>query len=756
MPFTSNAIMGKQELRTKVFNLITERMKILCLNTQGLNVERINFLHPNYHPSSTEHTSITMGCNFNISDEELTTVLDLTEVTNHNESLLDHSGYRCYIRSFTINYELMYCLARKWLDQGLYASIVNVWLSHLQQHPGRDFHYRYVGHKVSNNVKRHTTLTSSRLHGFVKRFFDTLKEITCKEVWWENYRYFYVNPFSPSCPGYNLFNFKILKEHEQMLISFFGIDNLLNFQGGNTQKSYDPGQEEFSKYIQLPTRQEFFQTYRTLNRVDLADVQGSFSEWIALVAAGGNSINARPALSEKQLEFIYNQAMPKYVDNNGNIVLVCISDFAPLTAAKNDQYFFNPENNHSGVILCDHLARLEAWQEGLAHYELKSYAEAFPFLNIIPWTASSKEIKVLQEGAQQINHYMRITLPLITISISDSASKFCFSSFIHPFGSTRYKSFVNDVVGVPKRVYINDITLLQDKDVKDMPQENSTIVIPHLHPNIDKYTARDNTGVRSIIDLTWQITLCVAQVAMTCSNQFPFLSREQLVTFIADRCLPNSPQLDQTLEILYGRLNQAKNDLQMFEQERNSNNHRVVSKSSASVSRAQRSENGRFEHFGLAKGQPYSSKRKEQADRLWITNFPNLHLHISREHKDEWYNWIMRLKEDKCIAASVWHEMSVAEKPSRNYATLKRFRPEDESGEQDDWMNDPVKVAEAKKRWHQSIAPSVPTSHFSSEAQSKRRREFLESTYSANIEGSYQSVQKQGYFMIFWRSPTEE
>ena len=68
-------------------------------------------------------------------------------------------------------------------------------------------------------------------------------------------------------------------------------------------------------------------------------------------------------------------------------------------------------------------------------------------------------------------------------------------------------------------------------------------------------------------------------------------------------------------------------------------------------------------------------------------------------------------------------------------------------------MKDSTLVQEANKRWHRSIAPSVPQNHFSSEAQSKGRREFIDSTYVEILERSTRAVQKQGYFMMFWRSP---
>ncbi|CAO3635453.1 unnamed protein product [Mucor hiemalis] len=460
MSLIPNSIIVKEELRIKVFNLITERMKTLCLNTQNLTVERVNFLHPNYHTLSTEHTSITMGCNFNVSDEELVTVLDLTEVTDENESTLDHSGYRCYIKSFTIKYETMKALASRWKNMGLHTSIVNAWFKHLEEHPGRDFHYRYIGQRASNSTKRNASLTSSRLHGFVKRFFDCLKEITGREEWFQNYRYFYVNPFSPSTSGYNVCDFEALDEREQIIISFFGIDNLLNVQTGGSLASYDPGHEAFTNYLQLPTRPNFFQMYRALNRVNATDIRGAFGEWITLVAQAGNSVNTTPALSDSQLEFIYDQAIPKHVDNNGNVVMVCISDTVSLNAFKKNQYFLTPGYKNTGAVFCDHLARLEAWQEELATFQSKTYSDLFPFLNITPWITERKEGEALLEGARQFNCYMRTTLPFITISISNLTTKFCFTNFIHPYGTTPHQCFISEIVGVPRRVFINDMSLL--------------------------------------------------------------------------------------------------------------------------------------------------------------------------------------------------------------------------------------------------------------------------------------------------------
>lgn len=62
--------------------------------------------------------------------------------------------------------------------------------------------------------------------------------------------------------------------------------------------------------------------------------------------------------------------------------------------------------------------------------------------------------------------------------------------------------------------------------------------------------------------------------------------------------------------------------------------------------------------MGQSVGLPYSDKRREQADLLWKINIPELHCCFNRNQKQEWYKWIMEMREDKNILASALHESS--------------------------------------------------------------------------------------------------
>ena len=216
------------------------------LSLRHVAIYQLDFLHPIQHPLSLENTMITMKRNFNVTDQELTTVLNLTQVTDQNEATLDHSRYRYYIRSYTIEPHVLHNLAIRWLSFNLFPNAVNLWLNYLQEHPGRNFHFRYVGQVCSPFNKRHGNLLSIRTTLFVRQLFDCLKAITGVD-WNTNDRYFYVNPYKLDC-RFNFSAWKEVDERGQMLISFFGIDNLLNNQSGDFHAMNEPKQQAVKSF----------------------------------------------------------------------------------------------------------------------------------------------------------------------------------------------------------------------------------------------------------------------------------------------------------------------------------------------------------------------------------------------------------------------------------------------------------------------------------------------------------------------------
>lgn len=74
----------------------------------------------------------------------------------------------------------------------------------------------------------------------------------------------------------------------------------------------------------------------------------------------------------------------------------------------------------------------------------------------------------------------------------------------------------------------------------------------------------------------------------------------------------------------------------------------------------------------------------------------------------------------------------------------------------DEWMYDENMVKEANICWNNSITPHVSKLFFSSEAQSKRRRDYVDSTYIDTLEGIEYYPQKRGSIILHWISPEQK
>ena len=247
-----------------------------------------------------------------------------------------------------------------------------------------------------------------------------------------------------------------------MLISFFGIDNLLIVQSEGAHASYDPGYEALELARNLPTKQEFFKSYRNKTRSIPRDLLRTYEKWIMIVneqyrkaEEKRNPLANTAALSSVQLKFIYSQVVPKVVDFNGNVIFTCISSRVPPNFDMNETIpFLSSASKYAGKVICDHLSRLEAYQEGSRSWAPKSYADSFPFLDITPRKTTVKDLDAVQEECEQANYYMCTTRPLITVAISKASAKFAFSHFIYSHGFIQDQSIVHDFVGVSKRVFI--------------------------------------------------------------------------------------------------------------------------------------------------------------------------------------------------------------------------------------------------------------------------------------------------------------
>lgn len=281
---------------------------------------------------------------------------------------------------------------------------------------------------------------------------------------------------------------------------------------------------------------------------------------------------------------------------------------------------------------------------------IKKLTGVFPFINVIPWLANPQ--RTFSYGLQQTRHYLNIVKPIITITFSRVATSGALSNFIHQWGLESKINFV-EVIGVPRVVsYANDDYLYNDS-LSGPPRGFSTIVIPHFDPGYDKYTMRLPEGPRKLIDMTWQVTLYIGEIAIDVINEMKLeYDRERIIERIMALVSRGSPHLLSKLNHLYTKLDELK-----LEYTRSQHASRTEYPSSART-REERQVSAllgamtRLAQFENTVGEPGSAERRSQINRLWKMNLPVYHIGISREEKEKWFRWANSIPSNKNIHMS--------------------------------------------------------------------------------------------------------
>lgn len=206
---------------------------------------------------------------------------------------------------------------------------------------------------------------------------------------------------------------------------------------------------------------------------------------------------------------------------------------------------------------------------------------------------------------------------------------------------------------------IHDVELIDNPDIEDIPSNAPlTIVIPHIHSGVDVYTSRTVPGYRLILDLVWQITLAIGEIATIEAYNSNYNDRNELVTAIFSKCDPKSYSLDPSLRVLYDRLQEAKSVYVEVQAIEDNNNRRKFNKPSNRDYLKHGVENTRTFYNGTASGEPHSEERIQQCKQLWKINYPDLHLHIPRESKSNWMEWATTRKTGSHYFASALFALS--------------------------------------------------------------------------------------------------
>ncbi|KAK0519239.1 hypothetical protein OC842_007514 [Tilletia horrida] len=243
------------------------------------------------------------------------------------------------------------------------------------------------------------------------------------------------------------------------------------------------------------------------------------------------------------------------------------------------------------ITLEDYLQPRPFLQKGNTGTKL---AALFPFFDLIPWPCHD----ISQASIDFLGRYLRTVNPssVVTVTCSQLVSSVLAADLVHDQGLPR-ANFLQHV-GVPRLCNYMDPQefIEQEPEVEDRDPQAVTIVVPSLDPG------RDNRTRGSV----------------------PYDESE------GNLSLRRGAASLERLEDIAGLTRE------MTEEEHEQRSFSAQSRAKAFI----------------AEGPPNSPARATQALQLWRSNWPDLHIWISRDNKEEWFAWVNGLREGRSFFAS--------------------------------------------------------------------------------------------------------
>jgi hypothetical protein len=173
-----------------------------------------------------------------LPDTELLSILNINE---YPENVKSKNICWFYIRSWELPNNIFKEIVDYFVNDDSYSTTINRWLllqeTNLQQSA---FFIRYVGmcKFPSYPIKRYEDDIKTRTNGFMANLLKKVLEIEPSIL--ENHKIYTLDPTAVSVSSGVIFGNQNsnIDLQEQMLVSLFGLDNLLNSQPGGLNQSY--------------------------------------------------------------------------------------------------------------------------------------------------------------------------------------------------------------------------------------------------------------------------------------------------------------------------------------------------------------------------------------------------------------------------------------------------------------------------------------------------------------------------------------
>ncbi|CDH48923.1 predicted protein [Lichtheimia corymbifera JMRC:FSU:9682] len=351
----------------------------------------------------------------------------------------------------------------QWADDQVEFTATDAWFARLLENPNDDIHLRYVGMTNGTAIAQHIQDTRGNSGGLLGMFYNTLQRVDPATFSNVNIYYFYRTTATEMSQQTQ----RMRDIKKQTIVSFFGVENLLNTQYGGQLSSYEPnlhGMGRLERY-----RSRFFSLFQ--QHATAQQVQNLLQTWIERVMNG-----ALHSLKPDLLELLAHQALPHTV--GGYTILVLLDAEITIADYDNARSFLGSASRASDLVRSIHtrLGRLDI--EG---YHFTSYP--FPSVNLYPW---KNTVDTKGAAIEQLQAYMTAVQPIVTVSFLSSVTSVAFADFLHHNGLTlqtgnRYLQYV----GIPRLVSMLDQEWVDNDDTDATRHQRLTILIPHVDPGLN-------------------------------------------------------------------------------------------------------------------------------------------------------------------------------------------------------------------------------------------------------------------------------
>ncbi|KAK5018907.1 hypothetical protein BJ546DRAFT_1099832 [Cryomyces antarcticus] len=415
---------------------------------------------------------------------------------------------------------------------------------------------------------------------------------------------------------------------ERVLIEFFGHSTLLNRQRGGNYASYVPSREDRDIFIGLKTN--FYRRLKTAGAMPLDEelwskVDEHFQDikiWTETNPDDTGVLLHR--FTDGIVKAAVRQATPREQVHGVTILAMLGKDISLQDYI--GRATFLESAGRAGTMTRDFVRRL-ARNEATTHnvtWREDCFRPEIPFADLWPCLKHKLVVDVIDF----LRRYLSIIRPLIAVAFSREVTSVARANLKHDFG-VRTGNFVP---------LVGELTIQHYGDETD----DAFIVIPHIHGGRDKYGSQQ-TALRRVFDLTWQLTFLVANEAISVVQSH---AKDDVFPTRLQLCKEVLAGIERTQYTKGGQrffriFEEAKADLKAL-WSRNQMQAKSEGVRSILDSRGRRG----LAALGYAEGEPGTTKRRIHVESFWTKNLEPLHLNIPHvdERKDEWIEAFMPLQ----------------------------------------------------------------------------------------------------------------